>query len=262
MSILDSVRFYIASQYLAWKTLLSYRMSSILWLIYSSFNTIYTFVFITLVYTVSNGIIGWNYYQMLILSSSATLAISIIYYHIEPYAIISRMRNGKYDFLFTKPYGLVTIMLSTSGGSVTELSGVISSLIIFFYAASKLNLSIIQLSLFFILFFIGLFAILLFLLMITVLSYYAIKSGQFINSLVGLISTAANYPLNIYGPILSLFFTVFIPIGLAIFYPASIIFGKITIFSSVLVIVLSVIISIVSYKLFYFIIKRYSSGGG
>ncbi len=261
MGIADSIRFYLASQYLAWKTAISYRFSFVLWLIYSTFSEIYAVIAITVIYTVSSGIAGWSYYQMLLLSAAATMVLGAIYYHIESRMVVNKMRNGGYDGLFSKPYGLVTIMLSTSGGT-TEISGFVSGLLVFAYSAIKLRLPLESVLVYLAVFGIGTFALLLFVLMLTALTYLLFKSSSFMNNFLGFLSTAASYPINIYGPVFSLLFTVVVPIGIATYYPAGMIFGKISPGAIAIVIVLSVLVGAISYKLFYAIMKHYSSGGG
>ena len=261
MGIADSIRFYLGSEYFAWKTAIAYRVSTVLWLIYSTFSEIYTLIAITVIYTVSSGIAGWSYYQMLLLSAAATMVLEAIYYHIESRMVVNKMRNGGYDGLFSKPYGLATIMLSTSGGT-TEISGFVSGLVVFAYSAIRLHLSLESVLVYLAIFGIGTFALLLFVLMLTALTYLLFKSGSFMNNLLGLLSTASSYPLNIYGPVFALLFTVVIPVGIATYYPAGMIFGKISLEAVAMVIAASVLVGAISYKLFYAIMKHYSSGGG
>jgi len=261
MGIADSIRFYLASQHFAWKSLFAYRFESVIWLIYSTFSEIFALIAITVIYTVSSGIAGWSYYQMLFLSAAATMVLEAIYYNIETGNTVSRLRNGGYDTLFAKPYGLATIMLSTSGGT-SEITGFLSGLLVFAYSAIELHLSLESVLVFCVILEVGTVVLLFFVLMLTALTYLLFKSGSFMNNFLGILSTASSYPLNIYGPVFSMLFTVVVPIGVATYYPAGMIFGKISPEAVAMVIAVSALVGITSYKLFYVIMKHYSSGGG
>ena len=109
---------------------------------------------------------------------------------------------------------------------------------------------------------IGTYALMMFLLMLTVLSYHLFKSGMFMEGLIGTLSVVGSYPLSVFGTILMLLFSVLVPIGIALYYPAELIFGKTNIAFSLAIILFSIAIVFVSYKLFYVLMCNYTSGGG
>jgi len=109
---------------------------------------------------------------------------------------------------------------------------------------------------------IGTYALMMFLLMLTVLSYHLFKSGMFMEGLIGTLSMVGGYPLSIFGTMIMLLFSVLLPIGMAVYYPAELIFGKISIVFSIATILFSIAIAFVSYKLFYVLMRNYTSGGG
>jgi ABC-type uncharacterized transport system permease subunit len=261
-ALIDAIKYYLINQEYAWKSFFAYRIQSLLWLFYSAFTGIFSFITMTVIYDVSSGFAGWNYYQVLILSSTVVMVINAIIYNVNGWEVISSMRHGKLDMHMVKPYGLATIMLSTQSMAKPILAGFASGLAIFAYAAWNLHLSLAYIITFLGIVAIGTYAFLLFVLMLTVLSYNLFKSGMFMDALTNTITVVGSYPLSAFGTIVMLLFTVLVPIGIAVYYPAELIFGKIDIAFSLAIIAFSIAVAFVSYKLFYVLMRYYTSGGG
>jgi len=261
ITLIDSIKYYLINQAYAWKSFFAYRTQSLLWLFYSAFTGIFSFITMTVIYNVSSGFPGWNYYQMLILSSTVGMVIAAIVYNVNSWGIIRSMRRGMLDMHMVRPYGLVTIMISQSGAKML-ISGFASNLAIFAYAALMLHLSLAYIITFLGIVAIGTYALIVFWLMLTVLSYHLFKSGTFMNGLINTVSVVGSYPLSIYGTIIMLLFSILVPIGIAVYYPAELIFGKINVVFSIAIILFSLAVAFVSYKLFYVLMRHYTSGGG
>jgi len=262
ITLINSIKYYLINQVYEWKSFFAYRADSLLWLFYSAFEGIFSFITITVIYYVSSGFPGWSYYQMLILSSTVGMVIAAIEYNVNSVSVIGSMRSGMLDMQMVRPYGLATIMISTQSGDKTLISGFATSLVIFTYAALKLHLSLAYIITFLGIVAIGTYALMMFLLMLTVLSYHLFKRGMFMQGLIGTLSMVGGYPLSIFGTIVMLLFSVLVPIGMAVYYPAELIFGKISIVFSIATILFSLAIAFVSYKLFYVLMRNYTSGGG
>ena len=261
ITLIDSIKYYFINQAYAWKSFFAYRTQSLLWLFYSAFTGIFSFITMTVIYNVSSGFPGWNYYQMLILSSTVGMVIAAIVYNVNSWEVIRSMRRGMLDMHMVRPYGLVTIMISQSGAKML-ISGFASNLAIFAYAALMLHLSLAYVITFLGIVAIGTYALMMFLLMLTVLSYYLFKSGMFMNGLINTLSVVGSYPLSVFGTIIMLLFSILVPIGIAVYYPAELIFGKINLVFSLAIILSSIAVAFVSYKLFYVLMRYYTSGGG
>ena len=263
ITLIDSIKYYLINQVYAWKSFFVYRAQSLLWLFDSAFTGIFSFITMTVIYNVSSGFPGWNYYQMLILSSTVVMVIDAIVYNVNSWGIIRSMRRGMLDMHMVRPYGLATIMISTqSGGAKTLISGFATGLAIFAYAALMLHLSLAYVITFLGIVAIGTYALMMFLLMLTVLSYYLFKSGMFVNRLIDTLSVVGSYPLSVFGTIIMLLFSIIVPIGIAVYYPAELMFGKINVAFSIAIILFSLAVAFVSYKLFYVLMRHYTSGGG
>jgi len=262
ITLIDSIKYYLINQEYAWKSFFAYRTESLLWLFYSAFTGIFSFITITVIYNVSSGFPGWNYYQMLILSSTIVMVIDAIEYNVNSWDVIRSMRRGMLDMQMVRPYGLATIMISTQSRAKTLISGFATGLAIFAYAALKLHLSLAYIITFLGIVAIGTYAFMMFWLMLTVLSYHLFKSGMFMDGLINTLSVVGSYPLSVFGTIIMLLFSILVPIGIAVYYPAELVFGKINIVFSLAIILFSLAIAFVSYKLFYVLMRNYTSGGG
>jgi len=262
ITLIDAIKYYLINQEYAWKSFFAYRAQSLLWLFYSAFTGIFSLITITVIYNVSSGFPGWNYYQMLILSSTVVMVIDAIQYNVNGWDVIRSMRRGMLDMHMVRPYGLATIMISTQSSAKTLISGFATELAIFAYAALMLHLSLAYIITFLGIVAIGTYAFMMFLLMLTVLSYHLFKSGMFMNGLINTLSVVGSYPLSVFGTIIMLLFSILVPIGIAVYYPAELIFGKINVVFSLAIILFSLAVAFVSYKLFYVLMRHYTSGGG
>ncbi|MFP3289121.1 MAG: ABC-2 family transporter protein [Candidatus Micrarchaeota archaeon] len=263
IALIDSIRYYLINQIYAWKSFFAYRTESLLWLFYSAFTGIFSFITMTVIYNVSSGFPGWSYYQMLILSSTVGMVIAAIGYNVNSGGLIRSMRQGMLDVRMVKPYGLVTIMISISqSGALSIISSFASNLAIFAYAVLMLHLSLAYIITFLGIVAIGTYALIMFWLMLTVLSYHLFKSGMFMYGLINTLSVVGSYPLSIYGTIIMLLFSIIVPIGIAVYYPAELLLDKINVVFSIAIILFSLVLAFVSYKLFYMLMRHYTSGGG
>ena len=252
---------YYLSHKMLWKGVAIYRTQFIIWLLVFMISTLASVVTITIIYEVSNGVAGWSYYQMLVISSLANMMISLVSYNISPQKIAIAMRNGQLDQHILKPYNPVITLFSLYG-IPTDIGGVISGALVFGYATYMSGISAIGIFEILIIFLLGVVLLAMFMLMITLLSYVIFNGAGYIQWIGDIASMAAQYPLNIYGLPGILLFTVGLPIGLAAFYPSALVFGKISAVSVMLVILIEVLIIVVYYYVCSWLIKKYRSGGG
>lgn len=256
-----NLRFLIDLQKINWKSFLTYRLQAAVWMLGEAITILYSIVAITVVYTISNGIFGWSYFQVLALAGITNMIFSLSAYMIVPHEIISRLRDGKIDMWFTKPYSYL-IILSGAFGSPTALAGFVSGLGLLVYSVIQLHVQAIKLLYFIPTFIAGTAAFIMFILMITVVSYILFKSGDFIDDMKNMLGGLGQYPLSVYGILGQLIFTILIPIGIAYYYPAEVLFGFVGIEGTIAELLLSIVIILVSRKIIYEVLKGYSSGGG
>jgi len=258
---MDNLNFFINAQRMKWKTFLTYREQALIWVFAEAITIVNSIIAITVIYTVSSGIPGWSYFQVLALSGIGAMMLNSAGYLVNSWDIVDKLRTGSMDMWFTKPYGYLTIMFS-SFGMVIPFVSIISGLGMFVYSVAQLHVQAVQLLYFIPLFVAGTTAFIMFYLMLTLLSYYMFKSGSFVENMDDVLSSASRYPLSVYGVIGQLIFTLAMPIGIAYYYPAEALFGFIGLEGFAATLLLSVAMIFVSRKIMYAVFKRYSSGGG
>ncbi len=256
----EAISYFMKQQYYAWKSLLTYRANAALFLLASSFSVVPAFITISVIYHASNGIAGWNYYQMLFLAATGSLAFWAFSYLINPLYLARDMQHGSLDPYLLMPYGRVTVLLSNYT-SVSEVS-VVSGLMLLAYAASHMSLSPLFMLGYISLLIVGTIAMVLFMLMLTLLAYHVMKRAQSINQLFNLSSSIITYPLSVYGLAGQLAFTLLFPIGLAYYYPSVVLLGRASPLTFAAVAGLSVMVAALSYRACNYLMRMYTSGGG
>ncbi|MDE1828643.1 MAG: ABC-2 family transporter protein, partial [Candidatus Micrarchaeota archaeon] len=121
-----------------WRIAMAYRVQYMFWFINYMLQAVMTFIFITIVYQVSNGIGGWSYPQMMLLSSVTIIVLGTTKYLIDIGWVGQNLINGNFDTVLTKPIpSYLTFFISTNSSGA--LGGTISGIVLFAYAASQLS---------------------------------------------------------------------------------------------------------------------------
>ncbi len=254
---------FIYAQKLEWKSAIFYRLQSVLWLISSISNILLSIILITVIYSFSNGFAGWSYYQMLLLVGLANISDFTVQYFIILHNLIRSMREGGLDSILTKPINPLLFILSKFGFVQGGMGGAVSGVVLVIYALTQLHVTLAGMSYFIILLILSLSCIVLFALSFGLILYILFKSGSFADWFISNISFAAGYPLNIFGRTGTLILTLLLPIGLATFYPAELLFEKISNISGLWVILLEVALIYIFYNFSTWALRtQYTSGGG
>ncbi len=256
-----NIRMYLLAHKYMWKGFLAYRAQAAVWLTTEVASTITSVILITIIYAVSSGINGWSYYQMLTISQLANIAIEIMFYSIVPDPLTNALSSGQFDQDLVKPYNPILTILARYG-SVNAASGILSSLAVFVYAAYMANLHLLSIAIIFGVFLVGTAALIMFIVMLSLAAYVLINTGAFIAWIVNIASTAAQYPLTIFGRLGMVLLTVVLPVGLAAFYPSAFVFSKISAASMLAAVLISIAMIVVYYKVSKWLIGKYRSGGG
>lgn len=257
----NAIRFFLISWEYSLLNFVSYRTSSLMYTIYNTFLTISTFITISVVYYVSSGIAGWSYYQLMFLAATMNIGVSILWNILGAGNLSTQLLKGGVDPYLVKPFGIATIFLSAYG-LPSQMAGVASGLVLLLFAASHITFTLAGAVEYVVLLGVGTFAMILFTLMLVVLAYVLIKGSFFVNKLLGFGQGLSKYPLNIYGLAGQLIFTILFPIGLAYYYPSRAFMGAYSPLVVAAIALLGIAIAAVSYKLFYVLMKQYTSAGG
>lgn len=257
----DELAYLIVSQKYRWLSFFTYRTQSLIWLVYNAISGVLALVPLGIIYGVSNGVAGWSYFQMLFLAATASVAINIIWYLVDSTTMIWQMRHGSIDAFLSRPYGLITLMVSQYS-SVGTSAAIISAACLLVFAALHMQLSLSLLAAYAVLLGLGTVAFFLFTIMLAALSYKLLKSGSFMMRLGMFLDDVTRYPLSAYGVAGQLLFTLLIPVGFAYYYPSHILFGSFNLQNFLLTILASAMIAVASYKLFYRFMRSYTSAMG
>ncbi len=252
---------FLVSQKNEWKKFLVYRLQSVLWMVFFLIIGIMGFITITVIYNVSNGINGWTYYQLLVISSFSSIAGSLIGFFLNSQQLVRDMRDGEFDKLLTKPYNPLLLIFSRYG-SIIFIFSALSSFAILIYALSNIKLHLLSLIFAVFLFLLGSAALLMFMLFISFIAYILFKSGNFMGFMRQIAGNAAEYPLQIYGPIGMVILSVAVPVGIASFYPAEIMFSKINYGFGISIAIFAIALTYILYKVNIWLLRFYTSAGG
>jgi ABC-2 type transport system permease protein len=258
----ESLAFFAFTMVYKFKTMFAYRFQALIWIIWSGFTSFYSLITLTIIYNVSSGIPGWSYFQILALSYVMTVALNVIWLIIEPWQIVDDMKVGALDPRLIRPYGIVTILLSMPDLWPVSIAGVAGGLFILVYSLYHVSFSIVSLLEFIPLFVGGIAALILFITMMSLVSYYLFRSAHFVSRMMSVLSTAGSYPLSVYGTILTLLFTVALPIGVASYYPSEVLFGRISTLQYLAAWTIIILVIVGSYNAINTLMKHYTSGGG
>ncbi len=259
--LIRDIKFYLLSQYFWWRSFLVYRGQAALWLIDSFIGIVYSYLTVAVIYTVSAGIAGWNYYQMLFLVSTATIVMNALYYNVNIGWLMELLRRGGMDPYLIRPYGRISIFLSSQEG-LGSASAILGAFLVLLYSAFQIGVTPVSLLAYVVLLVVGGITLVLFTLMLIMLFYHLLRSAQFVNRLLSFVQKASQYPLIVYGFVGQLVFTLLIPVGFASYYPAEAFLSGISPMEFFEALLIAFSISAVSYVAFNKLQVYYTSGGG
>jgi len=217
-----------------------------------------------LIYSVSQGIAGWTLYQLLILQGTMTFVIGTegLLFGMLSWDTMESVREGRYDLELIRPIKPMTLA-TAKGPNLDLLSGQILGATIIIISAIKSNTHFSLQSTLLYLMLIVLGIIFLFALRACVgaFSFWFVRTWSLVH-LMDTIKDIGRNPISIFGPGGLILFSFFIPIGVASFYPAQALFGRINI-----LLLIPVAISVfaflgLSILIWRLAIKKYSSAGG
>ncbi len=249
------------SQIYEWKSFLAYRAQALLAVSESLVNMVLSFVFISIIYGVSQGIAGWSYYQLLSLVALMGAASSAVWYVMHPDSIMDTLRSGFFDTYLTKPYGPVFYLLARQANPYSFFYGA-WYLLLFAYAASHAQFSLSAAVLFVVLVVLGLAALCAVVLFLEVASYRLFTRARWLSRLLDFASNAGQYPLGIFGGIGVFALTILVPVGLAAFYPASVLFHGSSATGVLQLAALDIVIAAAFYAASRRLLKGYTSSMG
>jgi len=217
-----------------------------------------------IIYNISSGIPGWTFEEFLLINGIFIFIAGLNHLLFESmtWRIIHKVRDGSFDVRLVKPISAL-IYATITGVELEGLSRTFLGGIIIVYSLVKMGwaFSLINLVSFIFLIFLAMIFMYSIDVITTALSFLVVKSYALMD-IFREFTHVGRYPITIYGTTGMMAFTFLFPVGLAAFYPASAILGKIptiTIFYLAAVAFAFFGFSILLWKL---AIRKYSSAGG
>lgn len=256
-----NLKVFTSSQRYMWLSFFAYRFQAYVWLAVVGGSIASTVVSITLIYTVSGGITGWSYFQLMALAALSNMAFAVASYLLNPWTLVMNMRNGVFDQVLTKPYNTILLTLSRSGW-VGNASVFLSGVVLFVYSLTQVQVTALALVASLAVFAVGCLAFTMFLVFMAMLSYVLLRSANYLNWLSNIAQHASEYPIWVYGIAGMMLLTVALPIGLASYYPAQLMFLKTDYTTALMAVAIGLGLSYAFYRSSYWLLKFYTSGGG
>ncbi len=252
---------YLNSQKYGFKEFFFYRTQAISWAIVQAFGSVGTLVFVSVVYSISSGLPGWGYYQLLALGGIAQLTGGLLDAFINPRDLVRIMRNGGLDQFLIKPYNPILVIIARNP-IVSDIGSIMGGLLLFIYALYGARATISGVLIFIPTYAAGLAALVMAVLVLALLSYVKFKDAGYTTWLMDIMMTAAEYPVTIYGIIGSMILSVLLPITFAVFLPATAVFGYVSYAVVLETITVSVALAVMFYYSSHYLLGKYDSGGG
>lgn len=250
----------LLSQRYSVKNAAAYRLQLIMSLIDTGIGAFVPVLFLGAVYFVSTGIQGWSFYQLVTLSGLVNFS-SVVLYFATPQRINNVLKTGYFDTYLTKPHNPV-IMLFARADGFWSLIYSIWGLAVAGYGAYAAGFSLVGLVPSLVLLLGGIVTMCMFSLFMGVVAYRLFGQANFQNWLLSNVMNFGNYPLNIYGSIGIGIFTFLAPVGLATFYPATILFGKTDLVYALGLLGVEILLSGIFFNAATRLLKGYTSAQG
>jgi ABC-2 type transport system permease protein len=258
----DAIRYYLASSYYSMKNWVNSPYQVWFFVLQNLISLSFLILSISVIYSVSSGITGWSYFQLLFLSVLSQLTMGISSFVVIPQMLPEMLREGQFDTYLVRPYGKLTLMASSMGIVSYFFSYFIGGIAVLAYISVRLKLQPAALLGLLPLYVLGVAAFTMFMAVLAVAMYAFFKSGAATQQIERVLWTLGAYPLNVYGAAAQLFFTLLVPIGIATYYPSQAFFGRVSLLHYAFLSIFAVFFISLMYMLFNRLMRSYESGGG
>ncbi len=256
-----NLRMLLLTHFYIFKGTFSYRLSSVFFILATLLNPVISVVIISSLYAYANGIAGWNYFQLLALSAFSTFVMGMALYLMNPDDLSKDLKRGKkINRVMLLPLPMWFVIF-TSFSDVFMLGSAFGGLALFLYAISHTSIGLINGILFVIAAISGIALVDLLMGALSLLAFKFLGSAGWTGWLFQELGSANSYPLTIYGSLGLLLFSFALPIGLAIYFPASILLGKFSAYYSLGIVVISVLTTLLLYRIFKLTFNSSYAGG-
>ncbi len=217
-----------------------------------------------LIYSSSEGIPGWGFYEFLLFQGTLILVFGLghTFTLLFPYDVIRSVREGEFDKYLVKPLNTMLYIFATT----FEMEGipeVLVGMLITGFCMFKLGISVFSLNFlaYVVLIAAAFFAQAAVMVLVSSLSFIVVNSDALM-MLYFKISDFIRYPLNVYTVGIKFFLTFMLPLAVASFYPATVLIQGATAKIMAMSIIPVIIFTIVAVLFWNYAMKKYTSAGG
>ncbi len=259
--IKSNIDYIIIQVYYGLKNFFAYRTQALVWIVFSVLMTLATYITINVIYTVSSGISGWNYYQLLLLGATGSMVFALIYSIFNMNNASHALLHGQIDIYLIRPFKKLSIFITMDSFPAAGFT-FFSSLALFIYCLANLHVTLLGILGYVILFAASVVMLIVFFAFLVVLIYVYVKGSDLFQRFTNFAGQAGEYPINVYGTIGSLIFSTVFPIGFAYYYPPYFLTNGLGVYGFAEVLIGCFVITAISYVLFNHLMKSYTSGRG
>jgi len=260
-----SLRLYLHSFSMELSSIATYRMSFFLNSLSLIINALIGPLTVLFIYNVSPGFSGWTLPEMLVFLGTLEVSFGLVHLFVLGFSWVTAnlVFEGSLDTILVKPVKSFWYMFSRS----IDLDGIVqfsTGLIIVFIglAGSGYSPSLLNWVFYASLVFDGFLLWFSLSLMVGTLSMKYIRANEWF-TLVFSFTRFGDYPINLYGSVLSFLFTFVLPLGLVSFYPSNYLLGRLS--DPVLFGVMTLIVGLLalaSIKFYTYSLRHYTSANG
>lgn len=211
-------------------------------------------------------IIGWNFYEILFVSSFNMFCYSFsLIFFIQIQDIDNYVRNGEFDRILIRPMDSL-LQFAALRFNINSLGTVLYSLTTLIYAMVHIpNWDAVSVGKMSLLMISGIIVSLSVQLILGSTAFITLQSAGLFQLQEVVYGNMSNYPITIFSKGIQFFLTFILPIGFIGFYPSTAILGKGNVFfgqdSWLICVMVAFILGIVGYLLWNRSIQRYSGAG-
>jgi len=237
---------------------MAYRLNFFILVFTVSLHLAVFLIFIKIIYGNVNIIAGWDLYHSLLIIASAMIIESLCWITCRMMLNIRKdVLDGTMDFHSIKPID-TQFLASVNMLDVEDLARVVLAAIVFFYVATNIHISILNVMLY-ILILIPAFIIAYSIVTIVATISFFVIDARAMNMISMRILQISQYPTDIYTGIMKTVFSFIIPIAFIATVPAKVLSGWWSWQLVAQLFIVALVFFWISRKFFLFGLKRYSS---
>lgn len=261
----DDMRIILRFMIISFKKTYTYKFEMVMTIIHMLFALSFTIIFWYTLLSIVPDVGGWNFKELMVYTAVVFLGDGIggVFFGFRdmPQLII----NGELDKYLSRPVNAMICLLFENVSVIFYIEQLVVSIMLMVVAlwGIKLNISLLNVFISFIMLVTG--AVLINLLF-GILSFLSFWFGHTENlyGLLESITDVKQYPVSVFPADIRTFLTCFIPVAFVSYYPAAVLLGKMNVGLNLMacLMVVSGVIVLLFLKLWKNGIKKYESNGG